>query len=118
VLLSHVQLYGFQARLRSFGEAKKLNNGGQTLQANATLATSYPRRRSTRVTSACQKRYTLLSGNLRLEYRVERRLLARVRVDRTLSRIRKEVAGPLVADSVPPEVGLEEMSRFGALLGL
>jgi len=58
VLLSHVQLYGFQARLRSFGEAKKLNNGGQTLQANATLATSYPRRRSTRITSACQKRYT------------------------------------------------------------
>jgi hypothetical protein len=47
VLLSHVQLYGFQARLRSFGEANKLNNGGQTLQANATLATSYPRRRST-----------------------------------------------------------------------
>lgn len=44
MLLSHVQLYGFQARLRSFGEAKKLNNGGQTLQANATLATSYPRR--------------------------------------------------------------------------
>ena len=34
MLLSHVQLYGFQARLRSFGEAKKLNNGGQTLQAS------------------------------------------------------------------------------------
>ena len=38
MLLSHVQLYGFQARLRSFGEAKKLNNGGQTLQANTTLS--------------------------------------------------------------------------------
>lgn len=41
MLLSHVQLYGFQARLRSFGEAKKLNNGGQTLQANTTQATSW-----------------------------------------------------------------------------
>jgi hypothetical protein len=37
VLLSQVQLSGFQARLRSFGEAK-LNNGGQTLQANTTLS--------------------------------------------------------------------------------
>ena len=37
MLLSHVQLSGFQARLRSFGEAK-LNNGGQTLQANTTLS--------------------------------------------------------------------------------
>jgi hypothetical protein len=36
VLLSQVQLSGFQARLRSFGEAK-LNNGEQTRQANTAL---------------------------------------------------------------------------------
>jgi len=38
VLLSHVQLSGFQARFRSFGEAKKLNKDGQTVQTNTTQA--------------------------------------------------------------------------------